>query len=648
MSQREKCDGGAKTSAALNPGGGAGHSDARGAGHSGARAAAGASGNRELPIHPSQGTASPTGRAAIQKSRVGPIRAGVLVLVHLLIAAHFVHWWLTGSTFTPVEPSESMEFSTRGIVNGGFVFFVIAIGSTAILGRWFCGWGCHVVALQDGSRWLLGKIGMTPRLVDLGPLRAVPWLAFVYMFVAPLLDRALAGQTLGIVGSHFTTDDLWRTFPKTWVEAIATFAVCGFVVVWLLGSKGFCTYGCPYGGIFGVADQVAPVRIRVTDACEGCGHCTAVCTSNVNVSREVREYGMVVDPGCMKCLDCVSVCPNDALYVGIGMPALFASPRSAPTKTTSNPPTKPKFDWARLALSAVFAFGALSIFLWHDGIGNLRFTAIAWAFTFAFMLLFRGKARPKADHTFAEEALMAALFLGAMACFRGLHDSVPFLFALGISSLLAWWGIELLRMFWSPDVRAQKTVLKRAGRWTTWGVVFVTSALPIGWLGYTGFREQREERATREQDRAAEHARRERSISDYNAGVEAAQRGRIEDAIAAFRRALDADPTFLPARENLAGALCMTGRLAEGLEQFDIALEQSPDDAGTLALSAQALAGLDRLPEARARLERAVAVAPERADLWRMLAELQDLTGEPTAARASRERAAKVGGPGGG
>ena len=22
-------------------------------------------------------------------------------------------------------------------------------------------------------------------------------------------------------------------------------------------------------------------------------------------------YGMVVDPGCMKCMDCVSVCPND-------------------------------------------------------------------------------------------------------------------------------------------------------------------------------------------------------------------------------------------------------------------------------------------------------------------------------------------------
>jgi ferredoxin len=42
----------------------------------------------------------------------------------------------------------------------------------------------------------------------------------------------------------------------------------------------------------------------------------------VIVHAEVKEYGMVVDPGCMKCMDCVSVCPNDALYFGFGKPAI--------------------------------------------------------------------------------------------------------------------------------------------------------------------------------------------------------------------------------------------------------------------------------------------------------------------------------------
>jgi len=577
---------------------------------------------------------NPKGRAGIKKSRVGPWRAGVLIVVHLLIAGHFLHWWSTGETMTPLEPSESMEFSTKGIVNAGFVLFVIGIASTAILGRWFCGWGCHIVALQDLCRWMLGKLGLVPRLVDLGPLRVVPWLAFVYMFLAPLLDRALAGMPLGATGTHFTTNDLWRTFPKTWVEAIATLLVCGFVIVWLLGSKGFCTYGCPYGGIFGVADQLAPMRIRVTDACEGCGHCTAVCTSNVNVAREVRDFGMVVDPGCMKCLDCVSVCPKEALYVGFGKPALLAkSPAKAPSA---------KFDWGRLALGAVFSYGALAVFLWHDDVIHVRFTALTWALAFAVILVFRGRSRPKAEHTFPEEVLMSALFLGSMAAFRGLHDSIPFLFALGVSAIGAWWGVQLVRMAFAPDVRLQRTPLKRAGRWTLAGGVFAVATLPFGWMGVSGVLEQREERAARTAAREATHTRRQLAISEYNRGVEAAQSGRVEDAIAAFRSALDADDGFQAARENLAGALCMTGRLAEGLAEFDIALARNPTDVDTLSLSAQALAGLKRFGEARDRVMRAVDIAPDRTDLWRLLADLQDANGDAGSAAASRERASAI------
>src|SRR5262249_14261986 len=94
--------------------------------------------------------------------------------------------------------------------------------------------------------------------------------------------------------------------------------------------KGFCTYGCPYGALFGVADRLAPGRILVSDACEGCGHCTATCTSNVRVHEEVRLYGMVVDPGCMKCLDCVSVCPTQAFRFGFTRPSPLTPP--APRK----------------------------------------------------------------------------------------------------------------------------------------------------------------------------------------------------------------------------------------------------------------------------------------------------------------------------
>ena len=133
------------------------------------------------------------------------------------------------------------------------------------------------------------------------------------MFVWPTVNRYMlkpAGEPLiPQFTNHLITTEFWSTFPPIAV-AIPFLFVCGFMTVYFLGSKGFCTYACPYGGFFSLADKVAPGRIRVTDACNNCGHCTAVCTSNVIVHAEVKEYGMVVDPGCMKCMDCVHWSPK--------------------------------------------------------------------------------------------------------------------------------------------------------------------------------------------------------------------------------------------------------------------------------------------------------------------------------------------------
>ena len=80
--------------------------------------------------------------------------------------------------------------------------------------------------------------------------------------------------------NHLMTDDFWRTFPGP-VFAVLTLLSCGFAAVWVLGSKGFCTYACPYGAVFSAADKLSFVRIVVDDGCKQTGQCTASCTSNV-------------------------------------------------------------------------------------------------------------------------------------------------------------------------------------------------------------------------------------------------------------------------------------------------------------------------------------------------------------------------------
>ncbi len=284
---------------------------------------------KQSPRQGCEGDHRPPGRFP---GRAGRRRAIVLGAVHLLIALHLLQWVFTGTTVSPVEPSESMYTLENGEVNAGFIFFVVAILSTAVLGRWFCGWACHMVALQDLCGWMMRKMGIKPQPFRSRLLASVPFLLAFYMFMWPTVKRWsfpwLEQQIPSLVAwftpvspwpgftDHLMVQDFWATFPSLLV-AIPFLLICGFASVYLLGAKGFCTYGCPYGAFFSVADRIAPMTIVANmDACETCGLCTANCTSNVQISKEIHIHGQVVDPGCMKCLDCVNVCPNGVLSYG--------------------------------------------------------------------------------------------------------------------------------------------------------------------------------------------------------------------------------------------------------------------------------------------------------------------------------------------
>jgi polyferredoxin len=201
---------------------------------------------------------APEGRnsgAKAPHSRMGWRRAAVLVAIQLLMIVHVVHWLWTGRTLSPVEPSEAMETAKYGVVNAGTVIFILALASTALLGRWFCGWGCHIVMLQDFCGYLMKKAGIRPRLFRSRLLLWLPLSLAVYMFLWPIVYRlAVAPYTrpdLSWPGftTEFIVSDYWATFPGV-LMAVPFLLVCGFLTVYLLGAKGYCTYGCPYGGFF--------------------------------------------------------------------------------------------------------------------------------------------------------------------------------------------------------------------------------------------------------------------------------------------------------------------------------------------------------------------------------------------------------------
>jgi len=360
--------------------------------------------------------------SGIRKSKTSRWRAAALISLNLLMVVHIIQWWIVGTTISPIEPSETMYTIQRGAINAGLIFFSLAILATLIFGRFVCGWGCHIVALQDFCAWLLKKIGLVPKPFRSRLLVYVPLIAALYMFVLPTVLRAFtkpaAEPLIPAFTNHLVTNNFWETFPTVAV-AIPFLFICGFMTVYFLGSKGFCTYACPYGGFFSLADKLAPGKIRVTDACNQCGHCTATCTSNVLVHAEVKQFGMVVDPGCMKCMDCISVCPNDALYFGFGKPTI-AIPKSSASKKSYS---------------------------------------LTWP----------------------EEIVGAVVFLGSFLAVWDVYQLVPMLMALGCATVTTFLTLRTWRLLSAKDFSFYRFNLKSSGRIRKAGLVFVIFALV--WIG---------------------------------------------------------------------------------------------------------------------------------------------------------------------
>lgn len=249
-------------------------------------------------------------------------RALVLGGVYLLFALHYLHWRIVGTTLAPLELSEVLRTVHLGVVTAGFLLMLAAVGATLLFGRFFCGWGCHLLAIQDLAASLLAKLGVRPAPPRWRVLRWVPWVMLAYLFVWPLVLRWESGDPWpglhvlddsGGWGSWFTRDP-WRNLPGPGI-ALLTFAICGPVLVGTLGLRSFCRDACPYGALFGAAERLAPTRIVLTGACVECNRCTVVCPSGLDVLGELRANGSVRDAMCLRDLDCVAACPTGGLQV---------------------------------------------------------------------------------------------------------------------------------------------------------------------------------------------------------------------------------------------------------------------------------------------------------------------------------------------
>ncbi len=105
-------------------------------------------------------------------------------------------------------------------------------------------------------------------------------------------------------------------------------------------------------------------------------------------------------------------------------------------------------------------------------------------------------------------------------------------------------------------------------------------------------------------------------LAHNNLGTLLLQRGREEEAIVHFEKALEFEPDSTNARNNLGTALLQMGRAAEAVPHFLQALQIEPDNADAHNTLGCALLQMGSVNEAITHYEKALQIAPGNADAY--------------------------------
>ena len=210
----------------------------------------------------------------------------------------------------------------RGI--GAYVIGYLAVIGLFV-GRFICGWLCLFGLIQE----LLYKIP-TPKLtvpekVD-KPLRYLKYLMlFVMVFLLPFFYRSRYGAgepffckyicPVGTLEGGIPLVLLNNTMREAlgwlfrWKFLLLILCITASIFIY----RPFCKYICPLGAFYGLFQKVSLLRMRVDkEKCVDCGICARTCKMNVDPHKTPNSNE------CIRCRECIHVCPMHALSMNIG------------------------------------------------------------------------------------------------------------------------------------------------------------------------------------------------------------------------------------------------------------------------------------------------------------------------------------------
>ncbi len=180
-----------------------------------------------------------------------------------------------------------------------------------LLGRFICGFFCPFGLIQE----LLYMLPL-PKIKKSRITRALSYMKYVilvlFVVLIPLVKLAPgfckyicpAGTLEAAVPLMLTSEQLRSSLG--WLFSWKVFVLAACILMCSVCYRAFCRFVCPLGAVYSFFNPISFFGIIVdNEKCTGCNACIAKCKT---------DCMHVGDHECIHCGECVSVCPEGAIY----------------------------------------------------------------------------------------------------------------------------------------------------------------------------------------------------------------------------------------------------------------------------------------------------------------------------------------------
>jgi ferredoxin len=237
----------------------------------------------------------------LQYFRVSRIMRGVF----LVASVGFLGFY-RGACPCMISSLQNFIFMLRGhdMIWTSYLWFLGLIPLTYFFGRVWCGWVCHLGALQE-ILYLPHKL----KLLTSQKAQKILKYSRIFFFVL------LVAQIFITNSNIYVNIDPFKGIFNLYASSTTMLVLIGIL---LLSSvfvhRPFCRAACPIGLILGLVARIPGASIlKISHQCTGCGRCTKACDNGAIYN--IKIYSILNNEDCIRCGKCIDDCKKAGINV---------------------------------------------------------------------------------------------------------------------------------------------------------------------------------------------------------------------------------------------------------------------------------------------------------------------------------------------